>query len=419
MPLLTDEEFKSILPINLKNYPLIDRSVYDIIYSFNDFHDVDYGLSVAVRMNSPELAKVMLDKGGNIWNTGIYETCLQGNMDLFLLLINTALKKTDLPVSQLNKLIFTAAKGGNINIIHWLQQKNCQDWNSGLAGSCEGGHLEIVRMMFNMGVNNYTLGLMCAGSKKQKKIVDFILEHCQHKVEIIDWNACLMTACEGGDPELVHLMISRGANNWNDGLFYACREGHDEIVELIINMGANDWNLGLRAACIGRKINIIKLMFLLGVADYNYGLYGSCFSGWKEMIQLFISLGANDWSHGLFNACCGGHQEIAQWMIDLGANNLNLGLYGSCLLGQDYNFIHHLINLGANDFNGALSAVCRTSNRPLAEMLINLGASDWNRGLYEACCENQIEMAEWMLELGATNVDQFNQTFKKSSFIRH
>ncbi len=70
-------------------------------------------------------------------------------------------------------------------------------------------------------------------------------------IENDDWNWGLRGACEGGHMDMVELMIERGATNWNYGLYGACRGGHMDIVELMIERGAANWNCGLYYACYG------------------------------------------------------------------------------------------------------------------------------------------------------------------------
>src|ERR1700690_1304101 len=61
--------------------------------------------------------------------------------------------------------------------------------------------------------------------------------HGELCLTITDWNLGLRGACEGGHLDLVMMMISRGANDWNFGLEYACRGGNIALVELMISRG--------------------------------------------------------------------------------------------------------------------------------------------------------------------------------------
>ena len=82
----------------------------------------------------------------------------------------------------------------------------CLEWEWGLHGACQGGHLDIVKLMIEKGSN--------------------------------DWEWALLYACIGGHIDMVKLMIEKGAGNWNGGLKYACCGGHMEIVKLMIEKGA-------------------------------------------------------------------------------------------------------------------------------------------------------------------------------------
>ena len=90
-----------------------------------------------------------------------------------------------------------------------------------------------------------------------------------------EWNAnydCGMVhACEGGNMDIVKLMIEKGANSWNDGLVSACLEGHLEIVKFMIEKCLPEVpNLlcglrsGLRNACFGGHLDVIKFMIEKG-----------------------------------------------------------------------------------------------------------------------------------------------------------
>ena len=94
--LLTENEFKSILPLSVKNNPLVDRAVYDIIYSFNTFSDKNYGLYIACKINSIELLKTMIKQGATDWNRGLCGACRGGHMDVINLMIKQGATYWDL-----------------------------------------------------------------------------------------------------------------------------------------------------------------------------------------------------------------------------------------------------------------------------------------------------------------------------------
>ena len=52
-----------------------------------------------------------------------------------------------------------------------------------------------------------------------------------------DWNMGLYDACQGGHLELAKLMISNGANDWHNGFRGACRADHLELIQLMVSKG--------------------------------------------------------------------------------------------------------------------------------------------------------------------------------------
>ena len=81
---------------------------------------------------------------------------------------------------------------------------------------------------------------------------------------LYEWEAALQNACEGGNIEIVELIINKGAHDWDMALFCACRGGHVPVIDLLITKGASQWNWGLRGACHAKRLDIIKMMILKG-----------------------------------------------------------------------------------------------------------------------------------------------------------
>ena len=80
----------------------------------------------------------------------------------------------------------------------------------------------------------------------------------------------------------------------------------------------NEWKL-----CEGGNLNIVNLMIKCGKNDWNYGLEGACYGGHLNIVKLMIKKGANCWNRGLVFACWCGHSEIVYLMIKKGAKYCN------------------------------------------------------------------------------------------------
>lgn len=101
---------------------------------------------------------------------------------------------------------------GNIKIVNMMIDRGANDWNGGLNGACEGGHLELVKIILS----------------KNNRACTW-------------WDYSLYKACIGGNIHIVKLMINpeitgdNGARDWNWGLYGACKFNHQNVAELMIN----------------------------------------------------------------------------------------------------------------------------------------------------------------------------------------
>lgn len=123
--------------------------------------------------------------------------------------------------------------------------------------------------------------------------------------EIVDFNEGLRGACEGGHISVVELVVAYGADDWDGGLEEACKRCHLDIVNMMIRYGAFDFNRGLKAACVGNNLEIVKLMFNCGginPEDINECLYYACSTNNLDLAELMIKLGACDFNEGLERA---------------------------------------------------------------------------------------------------------------------
>jgi hypothetical protein len=80
-----------------------------------------------------------------------------------------------------------------------------------------------------------------------KELLFFITDNFDKKIFTKNfWNMGLIGACEGGHIELIKLMIENGAANYNDGLFSACRGGQLCAAKYMVSLGADNLKKGLR-----------------------------------------------------------------------------------------------------------------------------------------------------------------------------
>ena len=138
-----------------------------------------------------------------------------------------------------------------IKIKKLIKISKSYNWDYGLYGACQGGHIDIIRFMIEKGAD--------------------------------DWNGGLNNACQSGHIDIVKLMIEKGANHPNWGLFHACIGGHIDTVQLIIKKGGNCWSWGLDGACRNGNMDIIKLMIEKGATQCGFS--GRCNKSMEEHLS--------------------------------------------------------------------------------------------------------------------------------------
>jgi ankyrin repeat protein len=258
--------------------------------------------------------------------------CKDGDMDTVKFMI-----QNDTP--DFNSGLYHACQGGHMIIIDLLIEEGADDWDLGLDGACEGGHMDIVTLMSEKDAQGFdSLYHACKGGNRDS--INFLVEQAAKDWRrICDWDRGLVGACEGGHIDLVKLIIE-DTNNTDGGandLQHIIQEGINDLPNIteedvndlqhILQQGIND----LRHAAEDSNTLID-------------GLEYACKGGHMDIVKLLIEKGANYWNGGLYAACDYGHMDIAKLMIENGAvsNNKYKNLIGNykklILLMLDKNF---------------------------------------------------------------------------------
>lgn len=153
-----------------------------------------------------------------------------------------------------------ACLGGHIDLALSMINQGAHHWKRGMYYACRGGHPYMVELIIENGLHKWMDSELKA-SKLPLDDPDYIEDPTykrRHK-----WDRGLCGACRGGHKELIEMMISKGARNYERALDYACRGRQLEIVKLMlrnvdITTGCLDY--ALMGACQGGDINIVQLL---------------------------------------------------------------------------------------------------------------------------------------------------------------
>lgn len=223
------------------------------------------GLIGACKGENIQLVKYFLDYDDKYYIHCFSYACYIGNIEIINMFLNLDLK---FPFGSYNTI--------------------SQFYDSGLRGACKGGHLNIVKMLIELGATNYMLAMEGACEGGHMEIINYIMN-----IWDVDLNHGLQGACLGGHDAVIKMMISLGANNYSGGLAYACIGGHIAVVKMMIDLGGL---CGLGFACEGGNIEIVKMIIELNKTkgytynNYNWELESAYNSGNVEIIKLIIDL---------------------------------------------------------------------------------------------------------------------------------
>lgn len=293
-------------------------------YNFDDLESIAYA---ACLYNKMDIMKYILQslKYSDVRKYNIYYyswkgSCHRGDLTTLVCIITNGVT---LDTDEVNKIIYHAAYGGNMDILTL-----CLSLVPGYKTNSDG--------TITLGVDD------------------------NHKIEI--FNECMHGACDAGDINIVKFAINNGATDCNTGMKLACKYNHLDIVDLMINYDVHNWNDYLLAACSKSKIDkldksdkdmkleLVKRLILHGANNWNESFIEACGHGDIEIVKLLIGHGANDFNRGLVEACTENNVKIVNLLLDLGATAWDKGFRAS-YEKQNINLMNLMARKGPVNFH--------------------------------------------------------------------
>ena len=220
-----------------------------------------------------------------------------------------------------------------------IKSNKTYDFNLAVAVAARSGHIGIMRMMLDKGVN------VNANSRQ--------------------YGNPLEQASHGGHAEIIKLLLDTGANvnakggKYGSALQAASYSGHAKIIRLLLNTGADvnakggEYGGALQAASFGKgHTETVELLLEKG-ADVNAkgGYFGNAlqaaagaYNGSVEIVRLLLENGAHvnakggEFGNALQAGAYKGSAEIVRLPLENGADvNAKGGKYGSALRAASSN----------------------------------------------------------------------------------
>lgn len=134
----------------------------------------------------------------------------------------------------------SACHSGKIDIIKLLAPKDPIVLYRELNNACRTGHIEIVDLLISMGadpiLNINILSAICRFGRFD------ILQRFKLDISKSLANYVFIDACDGGNIEIIKLLLSKGADKLCDGIHMASRECNLEVFNFLLDNGATEYN---------------------------------------------------------------------------------------------------------------------------------------------------------------------------------
>lgn len=336
------------------------------------------------------------------------------------------------------------ARNGRKGLIVWVREQRVgRDFMQPqidvmYAGACYGGHLDLVCLLHDWGVNDpgpafvkaarrgravLASQLLLWGGVSSRSIVRGVNEaaragHCK-LVKLFSemfggsrWDAngmkdVLQNAARGGHLDLMEWAQSNGADNYNRAFCKAARGGHTEAMKILRRWGQNvslDLNGAVPKAIRGGHIDALQLLWSWGAQ--NVGSLGdAAIGGHQEVAGLLLRRGVQDVDKMLDGAAYRGSEDLCRSARDWGATAYSPAFRTAALRGHT-----HLLPILYD----------RTLEQTRADSVLAPSADRYESfnepllcdAFQGALCAGHLETAEWLRSQGASALhDDYGHAF--------
>lgn len=236
--------------------------------------------------------------------------------------------------------IAQAAKYGYFDVVKCLS-RGC-DLDEAVVVACKYGHFDILKCLVDAGAElDERLSLLVY---ENLEMLEYIIERAggadlamgracrkgylptvKHLAPRADLTRALVSACIGGNLDVVEFLIDFGASICSNAVNNACEHGHFRIVVFLAGHGADiraDNDIPLALASRGGHYDVVKFLIKRGAnakSNNSVAAKRAAESGHLEIFKLLLDNGAkpcNGWDDALILASVNGHLEIIKLLFD-------------------------------------------------------------------------------------------------------
>lgn len=278
-----------------------------------------------------------------------------------------------------------AVLGGYFLWVKYLLNQQVPASEDLLYIASEEGFLDIIKLLIQYGVNDFTGAIKCAAQRGNVEIVRFLIDQGGDPYD----NNCegLLYAAEGGNRQLIELLYKPGTKMLD---IVEDPYGDLDEVEVSILRGV------LRTGIYFNYFDIVDFSFdegyYPGIIKYtiNYGTI--------EMLKYLKGKGCDIGNHFIVQAAKGGRIDMIEYFVENGAE-ITLEVLGGAIYESQIETVKYLIKKGAKLPIDIVKHINYYSTR-MVKCLIKLGV-DVNQALLEAVKDTNLGKIEVLVDLGA------------------
>lgn len=243
----------------------------------------------------------------------IYRACIDGDYEF----LKKAINRGDFIYQRLkNKALFHICQNHRWFCLNMFLKSVKSDLFYGFYGACKGGHVDLIKIFIEMGVDDWDKGLFYACIGGHPKAINIMIEKGAKSLE-----SAFYGACYGGNVDIINIIIKMGKlppDCLHTGLKYACEGGNFGAVSLMLEMGAHFSSLNFQYACKGGNIQIVKSILKnvkIVSKDYDWGMYRACLKGHLEIVKIitpFCDLNVDTIRY----ACSGKNPKVVEFVLE-------------------------------------------------------------------------------------------------------
>jgi ankyrin repeat protein len=314
--------------------------------------------------------------------------------------------------------------------------------NEGLLGACNGGHFEIVKLLVELGANNFAEALNVSRKGRtyeHKDITNFLLEQDPTACEDFEEQFCAAVKGECYDfiETMANKAISNAAIEWDNVLIQACYCKDTKIMKLLLEKATEDdydpnYIMLLETLCKNNCAKRTELFMMIfekvdvetRVNGLNNVFLEACTRNHTKLVRhLITNAVALDWSQGLYQAYISNNCVVFNMLVKNAppGTTFNWSTHFTsvcCWSGSSQLVKHVLNNYDASVFaEQCFSDAMRRGNLAVVKLLCARYPNKKYVYNYESWHYNEysIEFEDYIALSQKYNVD-FTSVFRSKSF---